>query len=132
MNAKLQQSLPLPTAWIGLTPNPRGRFHYLAPPTIHFAIACASSSVRPGWGGIGTGPHTPSPPALIFFARYASLSGLPWYLAATSVKPGPTTLLVMPWHAVQAFFASSAFGSAAAGAAATATGAAFAAVALGS
>lgn len=45
-------------------------------------------------GGIGIVPQTPAPPFLIFEFKCAAASGLPLYILDTSIKDGPTFLVV--------------------------------------
>ena len=71
---------------------------------IHLTTACRSGSGTCGFGVIGISPQTPDPPFFTFSTSAASTS-LPWYLAATSLKAGPTTLWSTAWHAVQPYFA---------------------------
>ncbi len=57
-----------------------------------------------GFGGIGTGPHTPEPPALTFCSSLAAAVLSPRYFAATSWYAGPTISLSTAWHAAQPSF----------------------------
>jgi hypothetical protein len=63
----------------------------------------ASSAESPAFGGIGTAPHAPLPPARIFSARRAAAPRSPAYFCATSRNGGPTSFFVTSWHALQAF-----------------------------
>src|SRR6266705_2619159 len=80
---------------------------------MYFASVLASSSATVPLGGMGTAPHTPVEPSLIFFARYASASLRDLYLAATSLYAGPTSLLSRVWQLRQAFSFSNCCASAA-------------------
>src|SRR5712691_3733644 len=80
---------------------------------MYFASVLASSSATVPLGGMGTAPHTPVEPSLIFFARYASASLRDLYLAATSLYAGPTSLLSSVWQLRHAFSFSSCCASAA-------------------
>ena len=51
-----------------------------------------SSSCKFTFGGMGTGPQTPWPPALILAARSDCASASPLYFATISLSPAPTTL----------------------------------------
>src|SRR5512147_726341 len=70
-----------------------------------------SASVTVGFGGIGTWPQTPTPPAFTFAASLAAAPASPLYFAETSLYAGPTTFLSIAWHAVQPYFVSSAIAS---------------------
>src|SRR5258706_7406441 len=59
------------------------------------------------FGGIGTWPHTPTPPFFTLSTSIASAFGSLRYLLATSLYDGPTIFLSTSWHAVQAFFFAS-------------------------
>src|SRR5690242_4467596 len=61
-----------------------------------------SSSLTALLGGIGTWPHTPTPPFFTFSSSIAWALALPLYLAATSLYAGPTSFLSTAWHAVHA------------------------------
>src|SRR5438445_322072 len=80
---------------------------------MYFASVLASSSATVPLGGMGTAPHTPVEPSLIFFTRYASASFLDLYLAATSLYAGPTTFLSTVWQLKQFFSFKSSCASAA-------------------
>src|SRR5690606_5157089 len=71
---------------------------------IHSASWAASSSLT-AFGGIGIGPQLPVEPFLMLLAMYAAS---PAYLAATSLRAGPTTLLSTLWQATQALAENSA------------------------
>src|SRR3546814_5981 len=73
----------------------------------HSARILASSSVT-GFGGIGIGPHTPWLPFLMWPASRSAAPSCPAYLAATSLKAGPTSLASMLWHAAQGLLLNSA------------------------
>src|SRR5690606_1198988 len=65
---------------------------------IHSASWAASSSLT-AFGGIGIGPQLPWEPFLMLLMIW---SASPAYLAATSFRAGPTTLLSTLWQATQA------------------------------
>src|SRR5690606_35726910 len=71
---------------------------------IHSASWAASSSLT-AFGGIGIGPQLPVEPFLMLLAMCAAS---PAYLAATSFRAGPTTLLSTLWQATQALAENSA------------------------
>src|SRR5690606_12055490 len=71
---------------------------------IHSASWAASSSLT-AFGGIGIGPQLPVEPFLMLLAMCAAS---PAYLAATSYRAGPTTLLSTLWQATQALAENSA------------------------
>src|SRR5258707_13233972 len=101
-----------------------GRCRYFCDKT-HFTRVLMSASETVEFGGIGTWPQTPTPPFFTLSTSFASAALSPLYLAATSLKAGPTIFLSTAWQAVQALFCASAISSAAkAGAAATASAAA--------
>src|SRR5712692_8108666 len=70
---------------------------------MYFASVLASSSATVPLGGMGTGPHTPVEPSLIFLDRYASASLRDLYFAATSWYAGPTSFLSKVWQLRHAF-----------------------------
>src|SRR5690554_7271445 len=71
---------------------------------IHSASWAASSSLT-AFGGIGIGPQLPWEPFLMLLMIW---SASPAYLAATSFRAGPTTLLSTLWQATQALAENSA------------------------
>src|SRR5690606_19230625 len=71
---------------------------------IHSASWAASSPLT-AFGGIGIGPQLPWEPFLMLLMIW---SASPAYLAATSFRAGPTTLLSTLWQATQALAENSA------------------------
>ena len=68
---------------------------------IHVASFLASAGLTWALAGIGTGPQTPEPPLMILAASMSAASFCLAYLAATSLKDGPTTFLSTAWQAMQ-------------------------------
>src|ERR1700690_3773394 len=64
----------------------------------HARILCRSPSFTCGFVGMGTGPHTPLPPAFTLANSLASAPLSVLYLAATSLNAGPTIFLSTPWQ----------------------------------
>src|SRR6185503_3948025 len=73
----------------------------------HSARRFESSAESPAFGGIGTAPQTPLPPARIFSARRPAAPASPEYFCATSRNAGPTSFFATSWHDVHALAASS-------------------------
>src|SRR5258708_18127196 len=90
----------------------RGKWSYLSDRP-HFTSFWMSASLTVELGGIGTWPQTPVPPCFTLATSFASAVLSPLYLAATSLKAGPTTFLSTAWQAVQALFVARASSSAA-------------------
>ncbi len=63
-----------------------------------FVLASSSVTI---FGGIGTGPQLPWVPFLMWLARVTAASFTPAFLAATSFKAGPTSLLSTMWQPTQ-------------------------------
>src|SRR3989338_1171818 len=78
----------------------------------NLAKVLRSASLTCGLGGIAIAPHTPLPPLAILSTSRASAPESPRYLAATSLKAGPTTFLSTAWHARQLFFLANCMASA--------------------
>src|ERR1700682_3259997 len=74
---------------------------------IHLTRVLMSSSLTVVFGGIGTWPHTPTPPFFTLSMSLASAVLSLRYLAATSLKEGATIFLSTAWHAVHPFFFAS-------------------------
>src|SRR5258708_26671303 len=89
-----------------------GKWCYLSDRT-HFTSFWMSASLTVELGGIGTSPPTPAPPFFTLATSFASAVLSPLYLAATSLKAGPTIFVSTEWQAVQALFVARASSSAA-------------------
>src|SRR5215510_9234627 len=72
-----------------------------------YVTSVARSASGTLFGGMGIAPQAPLPPLLIFCASFAGAVASPAYLAATSLKAGPTSCLSTVWQAAQLYLARS-------------------------
>src|SRR5690606_21057349 len=79
---------------------------------IHSARVLASAS-ETAFGGMGIGPQTPLLPFLMWVARVSAAPAVPAFLAASSLRAGPTIFMSTLWHAAQGLLLNSASPSAA-------------------